>query len=44
MVAAGHTLAADGGTLQFQIDSRIDSTLLVSVAPHGYLRRIPYGA
>jgi cephalosporin hydroxylase len=44
MVAAGQTLAADGGTLQFQMDSRIDSTLLVSVAPHGYLRRIPYGA
>jgi cephalosporin hydroxylase len=34
------TTAADGGRLLFEVDSEIDSKLLISVAPRGYLRRL----
>ena len=32
--------AADGKRLRFEVDSRIDAKLLISVAPSGYLRRV----
>jgi cephalosporin hydroxylase len=32
--------AADGGTLSFEVDQRIESKLLITVAPDGYLRRV----
>jgi len=32
--------AADGKRLRFEVDSRIDAKLLISVAPGGYLRRV----
>jgi cephalosporin hydroxylase len=34
-----YVTAADGHRLAFEIDNRIDSKLLISVAPRGYLRR-----
>ena len=40
MLATEMTLAADGKQLRFEVDSAIDRKLLISVAPHGYLRRI----
>jgi cephalosporin hydroxylase len=42
LIAAGDRLGADGRKLLFEIDRRIDSKLLVSVAPEGYLRRIKW--
>jgi len=30
----------DGGRLAFQVDTQIDSKLLISVNPEGYLRRV----
>lgn len=33
--------AADGNPLNFEIDKTIDSKLLITVAPDGYLRRVP---
>jgi cephalosporin hydroxylase len=39
-VATGERFGADGKKLYFEIDRRIDSKLLVSVAPSGYLRRV----
>jgi len=36
-----HVVAADGERLQFEPDREIDSKLLISVAPRGYLRRVP---
>jgi len=35
-----HVSAIDGSRLCFEIDSRMDSKLLISVAPRGFLRRI----
>ena len=32
--------AADGGSLEFEIDTSIENKLLITVAPDGYLRRI----
>jgi cephalosporin hydroxylase len=42
LTALGRTemLAADGERLWFEVDTRIDNKLLVSVAPRGYLRRV----
>lgn len=40
LVAAGDRLGVDGRKLLFEIDRRVDSKLLVSVAPRGYLRRV----
>lgn len=40
MLTTEMTLAADGEQLRFAVDSAIDCKLLISVAPHGYLRRI----
>jgi cephalosporin hydroxylase len=39
-LAAQNILAADGARLCFEADSLIDKKLLISVAPHGYLRRV----
>jgi cephalosporin hydroxylase len=39
-LAIENTIAADGEELSFEIDSAIDNKLLISVAPHGYLRRV----
>ena len=36
-----HVPATDGARLQFEIDSHLDCKLLISVAPRGYLRRVP---
>jgi cephalosporin hydroxylase len=40
MLANETTVAADGEQLRFEVDSTIDSKLLISVAPRGYLRRL----
>lgn len=32
--------AADGGTLEFEVDKSLDDKLQISVAPEGYLRRV----
>jgi len=40
LLAGGSARAADGKPLRFEVDSRIDSKLLISAAPRGYLRRI----
>ncbi|MEL6317969.1 MAG: cephalosporin hydroxylase family protein [Pseudomonadota bacterium] len=32
--------ASDGAPLRLEIDRAVDNTLLISVAPHGYLRRV----
>ena len=37
-------VGADGDPLRFHVDTRIDSKLLVSVAPGGYLRRVKHPA
>jgi cephalosporin hydroxylase len=39
-LAVNEAIAADGERLLFEIDSAIDHKLLISVAPHGYLRRV----
>jgi cephalosporin hydroxylase len=39
-LASENIPAADGEQLCFEIDSRIDSKLLITVAPGGYLRRV----
>src|SRR6266704_3237128 len=36
---SGHVIAHDGERLKFAADGQIDSKLLISVAPGGYLRR-----
>jgi cephalosporin hydroxylase len=36
--------ACDGERLSFEADAQIDGKLLISVAPHGYLRRLPRGS
>jgi cephalosporin hydroxylase len=36
----GESYAADGRPLAFEIDDKIDSKLMISVAPRGYLRRL----
>jgi len=36
-------VACDGQRLNFEVDAQIDNKLLISVAPGGYLRRIPNG-
>lgn len=40
-IASAPQRGADGGKLAFEIDRAIDDKLLVSVAPGGYLRRVP---
>jgi len=35
-----HRVAADGAPLTFEIDNAIESKLLITVAPDGYLRRV----
>ena len=40
VLQSGSTLGADGEPLRFEVDSRIDAKLLISVAPCGYLRRV----
>jgi len=40
MLQEGRVVAADGEQLRFEADSSIDHKLLISVAPHGYLRRV----
>jgi cephalosporin hydroxylase len=37
---ADDVVAADGERLRFEADAQIDSKLLISVAPRGYLRRV----
>jgi len=39
-----HVSARDGERLSFAADAEIDSKLLISVSPCGYLRRIPHGS
>jgi cephalosporin hydroxylase len=39
-LSASKAIAADGAPLCFEVDMEVDSKLLVSVAPKGYLRRI----
>lgn len=41
-LAIKEAIAADGEQLFFEIDSVIDNKLLISVAPHGYLRRVKH--
>jgi cephalosporin hydroxylase len=40
-IAEQRVQGRDGKRLAFRIDTTIDSKLLISVAPRGYLRRVP---
>jgi len=40
LLEGGETVTADGDELHFEVDTRIDAQLLISVAPSGYLRRV----
>jgi cephalosporin hydroxylase len=40
-IAEQRVQGQDGKRLAFQIDTAIDSKLLISVAPRGYLHRVP---
>jgi Cephalosporin hydroxylase len=40
-LVGGSTRGSNGEPLRFEIDEAIDSKLLISVAPRGYLRRVP---
>ena len=40
---SGKILSTDSAPLQFEIDKEIENQLLITVAPDGYLRRVPNG-
>jgi hypothetical protein len=40
-LVGGSTRGSNGDRLRFEIDEAIDNKLLISVAPRGYLRRVP---